>query len=158
MTLFGGTISLFTLHRTPRDVRCKTRSRVVRYTFLVRLFHHLLYAGLQCRSQCSSERFRNPNCHVLALHSRTHPTAVCDRTTTFALPVSRRMCVCPLSHDRMLKAYTQMQNTFAGMKPNCDVRNPITQTIKLLTIETRSPVQDFRPTRIVASTVSRQER
>jgi hypothetical protein len=43
------------------------------------------------------------------------------------------------------------------MRPNCDVRNPMTQTIKQLTIETRSPVHDFRPTRIVANTVRQHE-
>jgi hypothetical protein len=51
-----------------------------------------------------------------------------------------------------------MQNRFAGMKPNCEVRNPIRQTIKLLPIATTSPVQDFRPNRIVANTVRKQER
>ena len=58
----------------------------------------------------------------------------------------------------MLNAYTQMQNRFAGIKPSCDVRNPIAQTIKLLTIATRSPVQDFRASRTVAKMVRKQER
>jgi hypothetical protein len=58
----------------------------------------------------------------------------------------------------MLNAYTQMQNRFAGIKPNCDVRNPIAQTIKLFTIAIRSPIQDFRASSIVASTVRKQER
>ena len=58
----------------------------------------------------------------------------------------------------MLNAYTQMQNRFAGIKPSCDVRNPIAQTIKLLTIATRSPIQDFRASRIVARIVRKQER
>lgn len=62
-----------------------------------------------------------------------------------------------LRQDRMLNAYTQMQNKFAGMRPNCDVRNPMTQTIKQLTIETMSPFHDFRPTRIVAKTVRQHE-
>ena len=58
----------------------------------------------------------------------------------------------------MLDAYTQMQNRFAGIKPNCDVRNPIAQMIKLFTIAIRSPIQDFRASSIVASTVRKQER
>jgi hypothetical protein len=33
----------------------------------------------------------------------------------------------------------QMQNRFAGIKPSCDVRNPIAETIKLLIIAIRSP-------------------
>ena len=41
---------LFTLQWTPRDANCKTRGRVVCYSFLVRLFHPLLYAGLSRRS------------------------------------------------------------------------------------------------------------
>jgi hypothetical protein len=58
----------------------------------------------------------------------------------------------------MLNAYTQMQNRFAGIKPSCDVRNPIAQTIKLFTIPIRSPTQHFRASNIVASTVRKQER
>jgi hypothetical protein len=58
----------------------------------------------------------------------------------------------------MLNAYMQTQNRFAGIKPSCDVRNPIAQTIKLLTIATRSPIHDFRASSIVASTVKKQER
>jgi hypothetical protein len=58
----------------------------------------------------------------------------------------------------MLNAYTQMQNRFAGIKPNCKVRSPITQTIKQLTIAIRSPIQDFRASSIVARTVRKQER
>jgi hypothetical protein len=58
----------------------------------------------------------------------------------------------------MLIAYTQMQNRFAGMKPSCDVRDAIAQTIKLLAIAIRSPIQDFRASSIVARTVRKQER
>lgn len=58
----------------------------------------------------------------------------------------------------MLNPYTQMQNRFAGIKPSCDVRNAMAQTIKLLTIAIRSPVQDFRASRIVARTVRKHER
>jgi len=41
---------LFTLHHAPRDAVCKTRGRVVRYSFLVRLLHPLLHAGLSRRT------------------------------------------------------------------------------------------------------------
>jgi len=67
-------------------------------------------------------------------------------------------CVCCFSHGRMLNPYTQMQKRFAGIKPSCDVRNPMTQTIKLLTIATRSPIHDFRASSNVASTVRKHER
>ena len=63
-----------------------------------------------------------------------------------------------LSHARMLNAYTPMQNRFAGIKPSCDLCNPTTQTIRLLAIATRSPIQDFRASSIVARTVRKQER
>jgi hypothetical protein len=43
-------VPLFTLHRTSRDVPCKTRGRVVRYSFLVRILHPLLHAGLSRRT------------------------------------------------------------------------------------------------------------
>ena len=58
----------------------------------------------------------------------------------------------------MLNAYVQMQNRFAGIRPSCDVRNAIAQMITLLTIAIRSPIQDFRPSSIVARTVRKQER
>jgi hypothetical protein len=58
----------------------------------------------------------------------------------------------------MLNPYTQMQNRFAGIKPSCDVRNPMAQTIKLLAIAIRSPIQDFRASSIVARTVKKHER
>jgi hypothetical protein len=58
----------------------------------------------------------------------------------------------------MLNAYVQIQNRFAGIKPSCDVCNAITQTIKLLTIAIRSPIQDFRASSIVASTVRKQDK
>src|SRR5918995_5769242 len=41
---------LFTLHWTPHSVQCKTRGRVDRYSFLVRLFHPRLHAGLSRRT------------------------------------------------------------------------------------------------------------
>src|SRR6516225_7025718 len=43
-------IPLFTLRRAPRGTQRKTRGRAVRYSFLVRLFHSLLRAGLSRRS------------------------------------------------------------------------------------------------------------
>jgi hypothetical protein len=51
----------------------------------------------------------------------------------------------------------QMQKRFAGIKPSCDVRNAIAQTIKLLTVAKRSPIQDFRASSIVARTVRMHE-
>ena len=41
---------LFTLHWTLRSAQRKTRSRADRYSFLVRLFHSLLHAGLARRT------------------------------------------------------------------------------------------------------------
>ena len=65
---------------------------------------------------------------------------------------------CTFNHARRLNAFMQMQNTFAGMKPYCDVCNPITQTMRLLTPETIRPVHIFLPTRMVATTVRKQDR
>ncbi|MGA2607227.1 MAG: hypothetical protein ABSH01_07185, partial [Terriglobia bacterium] len=42
-------IPLFTLHCAPHDAQHKTRGRVDRYSFLVRIFHSLLPAGLSRR-------------------------------------------------------------------------------------------------------------
>jgi hypothetical protein len=58
----------------------------------------------------------------------------------------------------MLNAYMQTQNRFAGINANCEVRHPMTQMTKELTMDTRSPVHDFRPTRIVPKTVRQHER
>jgi len=44
------TVPLFTLRHAPRDAWRKTQGRVVCYSFLVRLFHPLLHAGLSRRS------------------------------------------------------------------------------------------------------------
>jgi hypothetical protein len=62
------------------------------------------------------------------------------------------------NHARRLNAFMQMQNRFAGIKPYCDVCNPITQTMRLLTPETTRPIHIFLPTRIVATTVRKQDR
>jgi len=43
-------VPLFTLHRTLRSARRKTRGRVDRYSFLVRLFHPLFHAGSSRRT------------------------------------------------------------------------------------------------------------
>src|SRR5450631_1352190 len=43
-------LPLFTLRRTFRNARCKTRGRADRYSFLVRLFHPLFHAGLARRT------------------------------------------------------------------------------------------------------------
>jgi hypothetical protein len=48
-------IPLFTLHGVPHDTSHKTRGRVDRYSFLVKLFHLLLPAGLSPRN--ASPRF-----------------------------------------------------------------------------------------------------
>ena len=44
------TVPLFTLRQASRDTWCKTRGRADRYSFLVRLFHPLLHAGLARRT------------------------------------------------------------------------------------------------------------
>jgi hypothetical protein len=62
------------------------------------------------------------------------------------------------NHVRRLNAFMQMQKTFAGIRPYCNVCNAITQTIRLLTPETTRPVHIFLPTRIVATTVRKQDR
>ncbi len=66
-------------------------------------------------------------------------------------------CSC-LRHERMLSAYAAIQNRLAGMNPNCAVCTPITQMGKLFTAATASPIHSLQPTRIVESTVNRQER
>src|ERR1022692_4444390 len=43
-------VPLFTLHRTLHSARRKTRGRVDRYSFLVRLFHPLSHAGSSRRT------------------------------------------------------------------------------------------------------------
>jgi hypothetical protein len=63
-----------------------------------------------------------------------------------------------LRHARKLMAAITMQKTFAGTKPSCAVRTPITHMITLLTAASSQPSQQRRPTRIVDATVNRQER
>jgi hypothetical protein len=57
---------------------------------------------------------------------------------------SRCVCVCSLSHNRMLNAYVRMRNSFSEIKPSSDVCSAIAQTIKLLTMAIRSPTHGFR--------------
>lgn len=64
----------------------------------------------------------------------------------------------PFTHERMLNAYTPIQNRFAGINPNCLVFKPITQIIALFIPATASPVHRFRPTRTVDSTVRQQDK
>ncbi|HTF68996.1 MAG TPA: hypothetical protein VK638_40585, partial [Edaphobacter sp.] len=45
-----GCSPLFTLRTAPHGALRKTRGRVVRYSFLVGLFHSLLHAGLSRRT------------------------------------------------------------------------------------------------------------
>ena len=44
-------LPLSTLRRAPRGTQRKTRGRVVRYSFLVGLFHSLLHAGFARRTE-----------------------------------------------------------------------------------------------------------
>jgi hypothetical protein len=62
----------------------------------------------------------------------------------------------PRQAHRLL-AYSPMQNRFAGTKPNCAVRIPMTQIMTLLIAATNHPCQSFLPTRTVESTVNTQE-
>jgi hypothetical protein len=70
----------------------------------------------------------------------------------------------PIQYDfdrrqaRTLTAATTMQNTLAGTKPSCAVRTPMTQMIALFTPDKIQPSQQRRPTRIVDTIVSTQER
>src|SRR5208283_3435448 len=73
-------IPLFTLHCAPHGAQRKTRGRVVRYSFLVRLFHPLLQAGLSRRypefhsaparqnneDNCDLSASNYPNCHGMS--------------------------------------------------------------------------------------------
>jgi hypothetical protein len=78
----------------------------------------------------------------------------------FAACVSRRSdaSLCIFNHARRLNAFMQMQNTFAGIKPYCDVCNPITHTMRLLTADTTRPVHIFLPIRTVATTLRKHDR
>jgi len=55
-------------------------------------------------------------------------------------------------------ALTTMQNRFAGMNPNCAVRNPIRHMMMQLAPANAQPSQYRRPTRIVDAMVKTQER
>ncbi|HTX76787.1 MAG TPA: hypothetical protein VMD29_11325 [Terracidiphilus sp.] len=51
-----------------------------------------------------------------------------------------------------------MQKRLAGINPNWSVLNPMTQISTLFTAATSSPIHNLRPTRIVESTVNKQEK
>jgi hypothetical protein len=51
-----------------------------------------------------------------------------------------------------------MQKRFAGINPSCDVFSPMMQISRLLTPATTRPYHTLRPTRIVESTVKRQDK
>jgi hypothetical protein len=55
-------------------------------------------------------------------------------------------------------ALTTMQNTFAGIKPDCSVRSPMTHISTLLAAQSTQPSQRRRPTKIVEATVSTQDK
>src|ERR1035438_6165633 len=63
------------LRLAPHGARRKTRGRVVRYTFLVRIFHPLLHAGLARRTykhgvkSMFEERRKASACPTIAQHS-----------------------------------------------------------------------------------------
>jgi hypothetical protein len=59
---------------------------------------------------------------------------------------------------RRLNPYRTMQNKFAGMKPNCEVRYAITHTMALLIPARIQPFQHLLPTGMVETTVSTEER
>src|ERR1700683_961388 len=63
-----------------------------------------------------------------------------------------------LRHRRTLKTYRAMQKRFAGIKPNCAVRNPIKQMTMLLTAARSQPSQQRRPTKIVETIVRMQDK
>ncbi|HZM09973.1 MAG TPA: hypothetical protein VFC15_07165, partial [Candidatus Limnocylindrales bacterium] len=57
-------IPLFTLRCAPHDTQRKTRGRVDRYSFLVRIFHSLLHAGLSRRTAMAISRQQSGKSHV----------------------------------------------------------------------------------------------
>ena len=87
-----------------------------------------------------------------------------EASTAKTLSVTTEAYILAIQHDFDLRqacrliALTTMQKTFAGMNPNCSVRNPITHMMMLLTPASAQPSQHRRPTRIVDATVRMQER
>jgi hypothetical protein len=55
-------------------------------------------------------------------------------------------------------AYNAMQNTLAGMNPNCEVLRPMRQMTTLLIAASTHPSQHLLPTRIVEQIVSKQDK
>jgi len=93
-------------------------------------------------------------CRAFVVLSRFSPVS----SSSLASVVDSDGFFCTFNHGRRLNAFMQMQNTFAGIKPYCDVCNAITQTTRLLTHETTSPVHIFLPSRIVATTVRKHDK
>jgi len=68
---------LFTLHWRPHGFQCKTRGRADRYSFLVRLFHPQLHAGLSRRTPTSfSDESKYSNGQRRSLADLEHETRV----------------------------------------------------------------------------------
>jgi len=63
-----------------------------------------------------------------------------------------------LLHARRLKLLITMQNTLAGMKPNCAVLTAMTQTMALLMLARIQPSQQRLPIRMVDTTVRTQDK
>lgn len=61
-------------------------------------------------------------------------------------------------HERRLTKYTAMQNTLAGINPNCAVLNPIRQIRPLFSPATTRPIHILRATSGVDNTVRAQEK
>ena len=110
-------IPLFTLHCAPRDAQRKTRGRVDRYSFLVRLFHPLLQTGLSRRTGYSLIRLMD------SLNSTAfHPTNLWTR------PRSARPQKCPeprymgspegYVHQRPRRVCTARLQRAGGYNPN----------------------------------------
>jgi hypothetical protein len=79
-----------------------------------------------------------PSLQTLIKHRVTASLKVLGRlppvsSSLLASVVDSDGCLCTLNHAQRLSAFIQMQNTFAGIKPYCDVCSPITQTTRLLT-------------------------
>jgi len=55
-------------------------------------------------------------------------------------------------------ALTTMQNTLAGIKPNCAVLMPMMHMMTQFAAASNQPCQQRRPTRIVEAMVNTQER
>ena|SRR5215467_3420476 len=79
-------IPLFMLRHAPCGTQRKTRGRAVRYSFLVRLFHSLLHAGLSRRSITPIRCYYGPSRHRLAF---TRFSGLAGYASYLAPPISR---------------------------------------------------------------------